>query len=79
MMHGNERVCSSSCNSICWAVDGHHGLLDVWVAASGVVVAVWVLDITQVIVFEVVATGFAAIINHDVACHGGVSVYVARD
>jgi hypothetical protein len=35
------------------------------------------LDITQVIALEVVATGFAAVINSEIVCNRGVLGYAA--
>jgi hypothetical protein len=39
-MHLDERICSSSCDSVCWAVDRRCGLPGLCVAVSVVVVVV---------------------------------------
>jgi hypothetical protein len=69
----DERVCSFSCHSVCWAVDGRRGSSSVWVAVSEVSEVVWVLDTALVAVSGVVATGVAAIVGSDVAAAQGCS------
>jgi hypothetical protein len=65
-----ERVCSSSCNSVCWAVGGRRGLSGARVAISGVVGAVWVLTVAQVVVSRVVSAGNVGVGSGDVAVAG---------
>jgi hypothetical protein len=69
----NERVCTSSCNSVCWALDRRRGRLLAWVAVSEVVVSVWVLDVAQVVVFRPFASGVVAVVDGDVAVAVGGS------
>jgi hypothetical protein len=72
-MRLDERVCSSSCDLVCWAVGRRCGLWLAWVAVSKVAVAVWVLVIAQVVVFRLFASGVVAIVNGDVVVVLGVS------
>ena len=58
-------------NAICWAVNGHHELAREWVAISGVVLAIWMLDAAVGVVSWRVAAGVVIVIGCDVA--------VARD
>jgi hypothetical protein len=67
-----ERVRTTSRNGVCWAVDGVCTSFTAQLVISKAVVVVWVLDVAQVVLLEVVATGFAAVVNHDVVCNGGV-------
>jgi hypothetical protein len=53
----DERVCSSSHNSVVWAADRCRGLSTAWVAFSEMVPVVWVPAMAQVVVPEVVAAG----------------------
>jgi hypothetical protein len=69
----DERVCSSSCDSVCWAVGRHCGLWLAWVAVSKVAVAIWVLVVAQVVVFRPFASGVVAIVDGDIAVVLGVS------
>ena len=69
----DKHVCSSSCGSVCWAVDRRCGLSGAWVAVSGVVVAVLVLDTALDTVSEVVVAGNAGVGSCDVAVAVGGS------
>ena len=69
----NERVSSSSCNSVSRAVDLHHGLVHVWTAASEVSEVVWVLDEALAVVSEGAMAGIAAVVGSDVAVATGGS------
>jgi hypothetical protein len=69
----DERVCSSSCDLVCWAVGHRCGLWLAWVAVSKVAVAVWVLVVAQVVVFRPFASGVVAVIDGDVAVMLGFS------
>jgi hypothetical protein len=71
-MHSEEHIRITSHNGICWAVDGVCTSFTAQLVISKAVVVVWVLDVAQVVLLEVVATGFAAVVNHDVVCNGGV-------
>jgi hypothetical protein len=69
----DERVCLSSCDSVCWAVGRRRGLWLAWVAVSKVAVAVWVLVVAQVVIFQPFASGVVAVVDGDVAVVLGVS------
>jgi hypothetical protein len=66
----DERVHTTSCDGVCWAVHCRCGLSGAWVAVSGVVVAVLVLDTALDAVSEVVVAGNAGV--------GGCDVVVER-
>ena len=63
----DECVCSSSCGSVCWAVDRRCGLSGVWVAVSKGMAVVWVLDTALVAVFGVVVAIVGTVVDGDVA------------
>jgi hypothetical protein len=69
----DKRVCLLSCDSVCWAVDHCCGLWLAWVAVSKAAVAIWVLVVAQVVIFQPFASGVIAIIDSDVAVVLGVS------
>jgi hypothetical protein len=72
-MRLDEHVCSLSCDSVCWAVGCCCGLWLAWVAVSKVAVAVWVLVVAQVVVFQLFASGVVAVVDSDIVVVLGVS------
>jgi hypothetical protein len=69
----DKRICSSLCDSVCWAVGHRCRLWLAWVAVSKVAVAVWVLVIAQVVVFQPFASGVVAVVDGDIVVVLGVS------
>jgi hypothetical protein len=62
-----ECVRTTSRNGISLVAHRCCGLSGVWVVASKVAVAVWVLVITQVVVFRLFASGVIAVVDGDMA------------
>jgi hypothetical protein len=74
----NKRVCTSSCNSVCWATDRRGTLVTAWLAVSEVVRADWVLTAALAVISKVVVAGVAAAVGGDVAVVQGCSRHEKR-
>jgi hypothetical protein len=71
--HSIERVFSSSCSSVVWAVDSLCASFIARERISGVTAVVWVLDVAQVVIFRLFASGVVAVFDGDVAVAWGGS------
>jgi hypothetical protein len=66
-MCSDEHVCTTSHNGVSLVAHRCCGLSGAWVVASKVAVAVWVLVVTQVVIFQLFASGVIAVVDGDIA------------